>query len=224
MPAKHLQKFTAWGRSNGPHRLSGGQRQRVTIAMAMACEPNLLIAGEPTTALDMTVQSEILRLMRQLQAWRRHPVHHPRLRRGLPDGSPPRRDAPRVDRRLWLAAHQPTTAQASSYPPGLVPLDRTRYRSDINLTSSWAMPNVTLRDVPADLHSWLKQRAASHHRSVNKEVIALLEDVRGRVGATARRASAAEIMEIARRASALPLRDQRSEEEILGYGHDGLPD
>ena len=86
------------------------------------------------------------------------------------------------------------------------------------------MPNVTLRDVPADLHSWLKQRAAAHHRSVNKEVIALLEDVRGEAGPSARRASALEIMEIARRASALPLRDRRSEDEILGYGSDGLPD
>ncbi len=53
-----------------PHQLSGGMRQRIIIAMALACDPQLLIADEPTTALDVTIQAQILELLRQLKEQR----------------------------------------------------------------------------------------------------------------------------------------------------------
>lgn len=85
------------------------------------------------------------------------------------------------------------------------------------------MATLTIRDIPDELHGWLKQQAEAHHRSVNKEVIAALESLRGQGVPAQAKPTVEEIMSIAHHFSSLPVLDDRTDDEIIGYDENGIP-
>jgi antitoxin VapB len=85
------------------------------------------------------------------------------------------------------------------------------------------MAVLTLRNVPEDLQRWIKSQANAHHRSVNKEVIALLDELRTGENASRLRPTPEHILALGKRCAALPELDARSAEAILGYDDNGLP-
>lgn len=85
------------------------------------------------------------------------------------------------------------------------------------------MHALTLRDVPEDLHRWLKEQAAGHHRSLNKQVIVLLDELRRNQAPAPARPGVDEILALGRRCAALPDLDLRSADALVGYDENGLP-
>ena len=105
-----------------PFEFSGGMRQRAMIAMAISCNPDILIADEPTTALDVTIQAQIIDVVREMQAQLRlgrHP-HHPRPRRRRRDRRQGHGHVRRPHRRVRAASTRSSTTPHHPYTWGLL--------------------------------------------------------------------------------------------------------
>ncbi|MFA5633259.1 MAG: dipeptide ABC transporter ATP-binding protein [Porticoccaceae bacterium] len=161
-----------------PHRLSGGQRQRVMIAMALICEPALLIADEPTTALDVTVQAEILKLIRELQASRGMGVlfitHDFGVVAQIADRVGVMRRGELVEQGAASAVlrqpqHVYTRSLIAALPEHLERSERSAAEPELAASEAELVPLLSIRDLTVHfpIHRGVMRRVVDHVRAVD---------------------------------------------------------